>query len=926
MDANEDNKFINKDIKVQSKILERIKQLTENNLYDGNSSNNKLKIQVEDKELLTANKARFANPAPVEDSRLSDFSRYSENVHKSSTNVNLDSSQCKKTLNIENFENIGSEKLNIWKLNDKISILGQCSPNKTDRYSKKNNIDEIDRYLESKHSNHYLVYSFSKNSLTGKYRRALIYEDLEFSLKECLEIVKTAKLWLEMKESNKIFIEMRSGKEDVILFLASALLCHLKYHSLAADAWKKLLSSNILGFPFPYKETALRYARYFDKMQSFNENTKFEEIILHQIIITTIPDILGTQEFNPILLISTNGKKFEIKGEKCYKDDNFIIFSALNITITNDSKISIYLDHKGLNHHIFDLNLNVFFHNQGLLRFSRSEIETTLPAESIYKYFKEDFYIDVVLIENKENILKNPFSQAQNIIQDLKSISDHMYNEFSDELYARLMNLGFNRIASKFCAQMNFSKEEAESVMRSFEQKGFKNIVCSANTVHTLDTPEPQNTDLPKNVEMKRPFENKAERQKDIYNKIQNLEISDIAFISDNIIQHQSKCVQTKSPSQRGFSKKKVIEENHENCLMTARRPLHWVPLTEIEETIFNEMKGINPEIDYEKFEELFCESFKMEIKKVEESREKGVLKDSKRLFLVSLSVKHLEIRGIDCHTFEDIIINHPENLSVQDLLNVERALPLPFEEELLKKAKAEELSGTEKAMLYFSKPKDIYKILQILIFERNFFDEIHLQDEILSQMLDAFNRILDSNNLRIILKTVLDIGNAVNFKYSTRKRKADGYKLESLYIFNSYKGKENVSLFSFLIDTLDKSQTGIYSIFEELNIIHKLRNEDLIKIKEQINNHIKAYKDKLELFKTLELAEKDRFSKFFGYVCRILSDISKKYREVMFYSSLVKRKFGEDESKGVNSILVTLSDFLEKLKNEIFIKKKTQI
>lgn len=800
--------------------------------------------------------------------------------------------------------------ISIWDITGNIKVIGQCWDNKTEPFSGKNNIAEVCDLLDERYGSKYIVYSFTKNAM--RFKRAQFYRDASFSLADCLEIARTSACWLSVIPDGKIIIELQRAREDAILFFLSAMLAFGKMHRSAECAFGSIMKMQQQPFSFASAETALRYVKYFDLLLSGAVGRKCPKLSLRQVILTAAARDMARRDQRPVLRIKSEEAE-EPTTDNCYVDENFIIFNAIDKPVKGDVSLILYLEKNNVLQQTFRLMINSHFYQQGLYRFTACELECSAESGSA---LGKDFFLDLVFTDSSDQMHACPFITEQNFVHDISTLSNRMPVEFSNDKLQVFIGSSYNRILAKFCAQMDFSVDEAAAFVNSLEAMGYRNLIFCAKPVNI---PQLQNAlyeaSRPEIV-LRRPFVEAAACISTAHDEEDGcVEINDIPLITERATETADvgPAKRLGKGGLRSFFNKKTAEPVAMPEVV-ATQPLHWVPLAETKETIFEDIKDIDAGIDFKKFEDTFCEPLKAVTGSKAPSAPLSALGDCKRLFLASLSIKHLELRGITPQTLSHAVDVGSGLLSTEDLHNIERSLLTAEERCVLERVPVAQLSPTEKTMLEFSLDERMPRIVQILIFERNFSEEIPFHEQALDGLLLAFNRMLDSNGLRIILKTVLDIGNAINYRYAIRRKKADGYRLESLYAFGAYAGKKRAGLFCFLAETLKKNGVDVESLMADLDPIHRMKNEDMAKIREKLNGIIAQYKAQQEVFAAMPSESQGKYRHILGQACQALTQASRRYTECSFYASLIRRKFGEEEKKPVAEILAALSDFLEKL------------
>ncbi|EJW01339.1 hypothetical protein EDEG_00482 [Edhazardia aedis USNM 41457] len=371
---------------------------------------------------------------------------------------------------------------------------------------------------------------------------------------------------------------------------------------------------------------------------------------------------------------------------------------------------------------------------------------------------------------------------------------------------------------------------------------------------------------------------------------------------------------------------------------LAVKTPLHWKPLNSITNTFFSSLDQINICFDYDKFEDWFCEPISTQIiKKV--VAEKTIIQNERRIFLISLCLKTLQKRNINCYELDTILLTHDGfNLALEDLESIYRILPtkddivklnnyIEFNNiDLSNKQSLSGLTDVENILCRYLKSYELMKIiLDVHMFERKILDEYLFIEAIIDNTKSAYNKILKTQNLLIILKGILDLGNTINYKYSQNRtrRLTSGFKINSLDMILSYKGKNNdQSLLLYLYLILKKDKPSVFEIFNELRLIHKVKNEDFNALKESINKHIDNYQKSFNNMEKVpdNIEVKVNLEKFLSFAYTKLTSLDKSFREMVHLGEVIRIKFGADEP--VEMVISILSDFLFQL--EEMHKKET--
>lgn len=859
---------IQEGIVVESSILEKIQMLTKN-------KNNGKSIDKED-----SNKSLEIN-------------RIKEEI-----------TQRINTLDLEKKDNVLC-----WAISDCVCLIPESSATKTSIKEKRNNIDEIINFLDEKYGDNYLVITFRKTRITNQFKRCLAFEDIQkYDLINTYKLTQVCNFWINTKEKRTIVIELKNGLESQGLFMVSCILAHCKLYLSAEVALNTLLKNNQTIWKFSNIETIIRYVKYYDLAVSQGYTNKIPQLILNQMIVTTIPSIIQSGDFLPKLRIETNCKMFEFSLENCYKDADYIIFSNLEAEMVGDTKLSLIFEQEKKVYLVFDLCVNPLFYNQGLYRFSRSEVMTALPQESIYQFFQNGFYIDLVFLENQDGSIKNPFSLPLSMFDlinliVLKISNESVIDTFENEFYIQLLDKGFNSVLAKFCAYFQMSEEESLVWHSKFEESGYRNGLLR------------QNFDLEITEEIKREelkIERSENKDPDFELFLENsdfMEIGEVELLKNDSLMKES----LKKPTFSLFNRQKPtpIPNLEVNENIVAKKPLHLVSIKAIENTIFDEIKEIYVPIDYNAIESIFCENVALVTNNFKTQYIQKHRIDSKRIFMVSLLFKQLEIKKIFIDDIEHIFKNMPERIGIQELQSLYKLIPTPEEILLIEKNDETEVSDIEMKMLKLSKIPEITKILNILIFEKSYVEEIILMERLIDCTNITINKILTDFTLKFILKIVLDISNALNYTYGRKKKIIEGFKLESLYFLSAYRGSRDKSFIDLIVVALAKNNITFSKITSKFKDLNNLKNEDFGGLKDKINNLILKYKEVLNNFKNIEEYDKDQHTKIISFAYRKLLQISEKFKDLEKNCISLRVKMGEDDKKPINCIFKSLSDFI---------------
>lgn len=779
-------------------------------------------------------------------------------------------------------------KLNVWKVSHRILVFGQCWGNSTENVSRRNSDGELAAFLDANYAGRHMVWCFT-DSLRER-RSVQRFQNLDFDLGLAHRISCAVKCWLDISPDNVAAFEIRNSEEDKIRFLINCILSHCGF---AAGAVESIFSASA------NTNTVRRYIKYFDAIG--HRQDREHSVVLKQLIMTTVP--ASDAEFLVGVRIVERDREImqisEGRGTQMYRDENYVIANDMDCEVFGDIQILVFYECGGRSQDVLRLQINSLFYRQGLYRFGLDDVECLCPRER----FSHDFSIDLVVFETGKLLARPQYLCKTDFVQGVRILTEGFGRDFNRTVYEELVSRGRNGVAAKLCAFLEYDAGKTEQLVESLEARGCKDMAVDCRLLPTREmTFRIESKEMPDDI---------------IVPAEQNIECRAVYSNGGQIrmlkpIREVSVPETAKTKAKRGVPRKKEAVEK-ELPSMVARRPLHWVPLLHTEETIFNDLSGINTDFNRREFEEMFCEPLAADRTEPEKAVHRSVI-DGGRLFLVSLSLRHLELKSICPDSLPSLLMSPENPLELQDLLNIERVYPSNEELVSLTTAPFELLTEVERAMLGYSQLLEERRLVDVLVFERRLLSEVFLIENVLQSLLGLYNAILDCSALRILLKAILEIGNAVNFQYSAGRRRARGFKLVSLYVFNDYRGKNNASLFSFLFQMMETNGADVYGLLEDLGAVHSLKNEELCRLLERINEFIEMYTEKTQILDLLGDDAREEYVRFFGFACGKLEELGRLYRECSLHASLVKRKFGEDESRSPSEVLKTLSDFLHSM------------
>lgn len=826
-------------------------------------------------------------------------------------------------------------ELDITQINSRFYILGQCWKNRTEIYSERNNSKNIKDYVDQKFGKRAMICRFgSQNTL---FNNELWYDLPEFNISYAYSVAKAVHGWLKFNPENIILFEIK-GNIQKFLFIASCTLKFTKYFLNSNDACEYIINTR-------YKKnkriscTLKRYLEYYDNLDLTKTKKQTQNFILKQIIAMKYPTF-DVKDVKPFFEIKSENYKKEYNDIKMLIDKNYIIGEFRDLKIKGDCVIKMFYNERLKNHPVFEIYLNTLFLQESLYRYKKGEIFFPLSEFIVNTKVNNEFMVDIVLI-NDQIEEKSLYNIDTSLPCCLKTLSEHMKNEADHFELKKLIQEGYNRLYSKIYLQLNYTYDQTVKILKNIsDKKSGIHSNCSKLQINKgiiFETNKFDNTPISTCTEDKtfksnmRPFSKRAYLNENTH---QNVKITALEYLKDHIVIKRSE-----EKSKRNFPflrrsltpKPKIVTTDFEqnNSKIFVKKPLHWNIITNTNQTFFENAEKIKIPLDLEKFEEWFCEPL---VKQTTEKyvTKKSIIKDEQRLFLVSISLKTLEKKNIDIYDLEGILSSKSFDLTFEDLQNILRVLPTESEMNIFKEFKKNnpsksalaELNSIEQILLINMDSFELTKLIKILMFERKFIDDYEHVEKILKNLKLVYYKILDSKNLRIFLKVLLDIGNLINFTYSKSKTRisAQGFKIMSLQTMSRYNGiKVDNKLTNFLFDTLKKTNPNVFAIFEELRELKTIKNETIEPIKKNINTMIKEFNDSQNQLIEIDDRQIDNHSlkHFLVFAYEKLKYFADIYKEILIVMSMIKRMFGEDDEINFNEILVTLHDFLIKIEED---------
>ena len=285
----------------------------------------------------------------------------------------------------------------------------------------------------------------------------------------------------------------------------------------------------------------------------------------------------------------------------------------------------------------------------------------------------------------------------------------------------------------------------------------------------------------------------------------------------------------------------------------TVKTALHWQELKhqhQIRDTVWGELlaspaaKSGTPNLDsiaVHRFEELFCVSPEAEnvLKSTRPqgssvSRKEEALKtvlDLRRANNVGIGLSRFYRRLSDREILECIVAERGKGLSLDDLLTLKPLLPTLDEVSALRSASADLTSRAEKFMVVMASEPLLPWMLDLLIYERQFQSELENITGKASMITTLLARLCESNHIKTLLRTVLDLGNLASYEYGRkaamlkRTGKALGFRLETLIKLSEVTSVDKkTTLLDYLVGLLKESNPDVLELPSEFSDVRMAR------------------------------------------------------------------------------------------------------
>ncbi|KAJ3194287.1 hypothetical protein HK101_003057, partial [Irineochytrium annulatum] len=303
----------------------------------------------------------------------------------------------------------------------------------------------------------------------------------------------------------------------------------------------------------------------------------------------------------------------------------------------------------------------------------------------------------------------------------------------------------------------------------------------------------------------------------------------------------------------------------HWDEIRDVKRDTVWnEPVTEEEDTESEEgtpkrqtvgVDGIT--LDVKKFEELFCivpgSDKKKGAPKIVQLAQFTTVLDLRRANNVSIGLSRYTRRNMNAQDIMKAIVLLDENqISVDDVVSIQSLLPTADERTILKAAETRQKPGSlpfapaETFMLAMMKDPDLEQCLNAFGFKLQLGPEIEEVGGKVAKMTSICIKLKTSDALKVLLRTVLQLGNMTNYEYGAgnssyrpwmgKEARALGFKIEGLARLKDVKSADGKwSLMNFLVDMVTQSKPEVLDFTEDFADMKVIRHYDLRELSTQL-------------------------------------------------------------------------------------------
>eukprot|EP01137_Pigoraptor_chileana_P029154 Opistho-2@13977 len=302
-------------------------------------------------------------------------------------------SKKKRRFNVDGFD------LDLTYITDRIIAMGFPSEKVEGLY--RNHIDEVVRFFDSRHKDHYKVYNLCSERCydASKFHGRVAVFPFDDHNAPPFELIQPfcedVEKWMKEDDRNVVVIHCKAGKGRTGVMIAAFLL-HCKMWDKTEDAlqyYGAARTQNAKGVTIPSQQ---RYVAYYGRL--IRENLTYAPVALciDAIKLYTVPNV-SNGTCAPVFVIRQGESKLYVSKavENVRKEQPVIEMPCeKHIQVAGDVKVEVY--HKGFKKEkMFHFWFNTFFATDNKITLSKMELDKA-NKDKKDKIFKSNFHIEVL--------------------------------------------------------------------------------------------------------------------------------------------------------------------------------------------------------------------------------------------------------------------------------------------------------------------------------------------------------------------------------------------------------------------------------------------------------------------------------------------------------------------------------------------------